>query len=164
MYSNKRAENLGREVSKLLFLKENKKGQVETGFGAKTMLGLGLTIEKILEDYDHKIESDKLAKEIEERIEKEKQSNIKAIELQKSIVATTLLLKSETDIDKRTEIMHNWMKNAHDGVRSLYKLNWRIAHSLFGISSRYFNSADIQNISFHKILKSEDCGKWEREL
>jgi hypothetical protein len=49
----KRMEHLGKEVASLLFIKPNIKGEFSTDFGSKTAIGLGRTIDRILEDYDH---------------------------------------------------------------------------------------------------------------
>lgn len=69
-------------------------------------------------------------------------------------------LRSENSIEERTEAFHQWMKNQDDSIKMSYKLNWRISHSLFNISCKYFDGADIQNIDWFKIFKTQDIGEW----
>lgn len=44
-----KSEFIGKEVAELLFIKPDKKGEIKTEFGTKTLLGLGRTIERIIE-------------------------------------------------------------------------------------------------------------------
>jgi hypothetical protein len=53
-------EFLGNAVIELLHLKGKANGLVETDFGDKSKIGLGLTIDRILEDYDHEISLNKV--------------------------------------------------------------------------------------------------------
>lgn len=49
MTETQKSEFIGKEVAELLFLKPNNKGEIKTEFGTKTFLGLGRTIERIIE-------------------------------------------------------------------------------------------------------------------
>jgi hypothetical protein len=81
----------------------------------------------------------------------------------KDIEETIKALGQTNNIEKRTEIFHNWMKSQDDGIKLLYRINWKIPHTLFNVSCKFFNYMVIQNIDWYKIYKTNDTGKWERE-
>lgn len=60
-----------------------------------------------------------------------------------------------------TQEIHNWMKNANDYVKMRYAVNWRLPHSLFNVSCKFFNPDCIQDIDWFKIFQSFDLGYWE---
>ena len=70
------------------------------------------------------------------------------------------LFNGATDIETRTELFHTWLKRQSDDIKQRYAINWRMAHTLFNISCKFFDSKDIQNIDFYKIYKSKDMGVW----
>jgi hypothetical protein len=74
-----------------------------------------------------------------------------------------VLLGAE-DQQMRTELFHDWIKNQNDHIKLAYRINWRIPHSLFNISCKYFDGALLQNINWFEIHKTNDIGKWSREI
>ncbi len=71
------------------------------------------------------------------------------------------IFKGATDPETQTERFHEWMKNAEDGIKQWYAINWKIPHTLFNISCKFFNYMDLQKIDWYKIYKSRDLGRWE---
>ena len=69
-------------------------------------------------------------------------------------------LSQENDREKRTELFHTLLKSQDDDTRFRYALNWRIPHSLFNMSCKFFDHTEIQNIDWYKIHKSKDLGRW----
>ena len=59
-----------------------------------------------------------------------------------------------------TKSMKEWLKNSSDDVKLLYAINWRIPHTLFNISCRFFDSSDLQKVSWFEIFKEKDLGTW----
>lgn len=70
------------------------------------------------------------------------------------------LLKKEKDRDKRTELLHNYLKTLNDDLKMKYAINWVIPHRLFTITCRLIGSDNLQNIDWYKIFKSKDIGYW----
>lgn len=65
------------------------------------------------------------------------------------------------DIESRTELFHQWIKNLDDATKMRYAINWcRIPHTLFNLSCKFFDGKDIQHIDWFKIHKSKDLGVW----
>lgn len=59
-----------------------------------------------------------------------------------------------------TESMKEWMKAQSDDTKQLYAINWRIPHTLFNVSCRFFDSGQIQGIDWFSIYKERDLGTW----
>lgn len=56
--------------------------------------------------------------------------------------------------------MHDWLKSQDDKTKMLYAINWRIPHTLFNVSCRFFKSSELQKIDWYEIFKSRDLGTW----
>lgn len=69
-------------------------------------------------------------------------------------------LSTTKDQEKRTDIFVQWLQAQDDDVKQRFALNWRIPHSLFNIASKFFNSADIQNINWYRIFKNKSSLTW----
>jgi hypothetical protein len=80
---------------------------------------------------------------------------IKSIQptLSESIDITTNLLKATDDIVERTEIMKSWIEGSGK-TKDIYMINWKMPHTLFNITCKYFDSKDIQNIDWFVIFKT----------
>ena len=65
-----------------------------------------------------------------------------------------------TDIETRTNLFHQWLKNLDDDTKQRYAINWKIPHTLFNVSCKFFDYMTIQNIDWFKIYKSRDLGNW----
>ena len=48
--NEQQAKEIGERVAELFFLKPNKKGEYETSWGSKTLVGLGRVIERIVRE------------------------------------------------------------------------------------------------------------------
>jgi hypothetical protein len=73
------------------------------------------------------------------------------------------VFQGATDIETRTELFQAWMKSQDDDVKLRYAINWKMPHTLFNVSCKFFNSEDIQNIDWYKIYKSRDIGTWSHK-
>ena len=69
-------------------------------------------------------------------------------------------LETVTDLDKRTRIVHAWMKLLPDDVKRQYAINWRIPHTLFNITCKHVPADFIQDIDWFEIYQSHDLGVW----
>jgi len=65
-----------------------------------------------------------------------------------------------TDKESRTTAVHQWLKDAHDDIKSQYAINWRIPHTLFNVTCKHIPHTEIQNIDWYEIYKSRDMGNW----
>ena len=65
---------------------------------------------------------------------------------------------------KKTEKIHNWMKSLNDQKKRHFAINWRMAHTLFNVASKFYegDKEDLQGIDWFKIYKSRDLGFWEK--
>lgn len=59
-----------------------------------------------------------------------------------------------------TQIIHNWMKSLPDNDKMRFALNWNVPHSLFNVACKLKDSDELQDVNWHKILKSRDLGSW----
>jgi len=73
------------------------------------------------------------------------------------------MTKGFTGCDKKkTEKVHQWMKNLPDDQKSRFAINWRIPHSLFNVACNIYPGGgdELQNIDWYLIYKSGDLGVW----
>ena len=77
---------------------------------------------------------------------------------------TNILLKKTTDKEISTKLFLFWLRSQTDDVKISFRLNWSMAHSLFNVACKYFDSDDLQNIDWYYIYKNGDTGKWSREV
>lgn len=74
-------------------------------------------------------------------------------------------LKTLTNKIERTKALFAWMQKQDDTIKMSYRLNWRIPHSLFNISCKYFKKSDLQNIDWFGLFRGDyETLKWSHEL
>lgn len=66
---------------------------------------------------------------------------------------TTEKLNALTDKAQRTDCFVEWLHGQNDDTKQLYAINWRMPHTLFNVSCRFFSQETLQNIDWYRIFK-----------
>ena len=64
------------------------------------------------------------------------------------------------EMDKRTRWVYDWIKSQPDDRKMLYAMNWRIPHSVFNITCRFIDPANLQGIDWYAIHQTKDIGSF----
>lgn len=61
---------------------------------------------------------------------------------------------------KKTKEIHEWMKSLDDQHKQMFVINWKIPHTLFNLTCKFKDPAELQWIDWYAIYKSRDLGTW----
>ena len=61
-----------------------------------------------------------------------------------------------------TNKVHEWLKNLNDDIKLRFAINWKMPHTLFNISCKFYPGGGdkLQNVNWYEIYKSKDMGNW----
>ena len=59
-----------------------------------------------------------------------------------------------------TEQFLEWLRNADDGIKMHFAINWKIPHTLFNVACKFHRHENLQGIDWYTIYKNFDIGNW----